>query len=141
MCGGSETCEYKQHLEKNKIYHKEYYNNNKDKIKKTLQEYYQDNKEHIKEIQKLYKLNNKDNLQKFYNEKHTCDCGGKYTSTNKSRHILSKKHIAWMNKSNGQGISEADKEHIREDDKEADTEAMDETTCSSIIVANTGSKE
>lgn len=64
---------------------KEYYEKNKDKIK----EYRKKNDDKIKEQQKEYRIKNADNLKK----KHKCDCGGRYTTENKSRHFKSKKHI------------------------------------------------
>lgn len=35
------------------------------------------------------------NIDKI-NEKHRCDCGGRYTMTNKSVHLKSKKHRKWQ---------------------------------------------
>ena len=72
--------------------HKEYYENNKEQRKEQTKEYYETNKEVIKEQQKEYKENNKNKI----NEKFTCECGGRYTHINKSKHSKSKKHIAFI---------------------------------------------
>jgi hypothetical protein len=72
---------------------KEYYEDNKDKIKK----YYEDNKDKIQEIQKQYREDNKDKLQQYKNEKHHCVCGGKYTTSSKAKHFKTKRHLKYTN--------------------------------------------
>ena len=47
-----------------------------------------DNKDKIKQ----YRIDNKDKL----NQKINCECGGKYTSSHKSRHEKSKKHLLYV---------------------------------------------
>ena len=75
---------------KNKIddYHKDYYNDNKEKLIKSQKEYYNDNKEKAKD----YYIRNKEKLE----EKFVCQCGGKYTHTNKSIHIRTIKHLNFL---------------------------------------------
>ena len=69
---------------------KEYYQDNKDKIK----EYYQTNKDKIKEYYKVYYVEkNKDKLK----EKVTCGCGCSINKNNILRHKKSKKHLDLMN--------------------------------------------
>tara|TARA_R110000796_G_scaffold17253_2_gene53298 strand:+ start:107 stop:712 length:606 start_codon:yes stop_codon:yes gene_type:complete len=78
----------KEYYETNKEHYKEYYQTNKEQKK----EYYETNKEHIKEYIKEYKELNKDAL----NEKFICECGGKYTHRNISRHLKTKKHMKFI---------------------------------------------
>ena len=59
-------------------YHKEYYNDNKEKLKKRQNEYYEQNKDKM-------------------NRKFNCECGGQYTCANKSKHYKSKKHQEYIN--------------------------------------------
>jgi hypothetical protein len=77
-----------QRLERDRERCKEYYENNKEKLK----DYYETNKEHIKETTKTYRDNNKEQRNKKFN----CECGGKYTFSNKSQHeksIIHKNYI------------------------------------------------
>ena len=67
--------------EYNKEYKKEYYQKNKDLLCLKFKEYY-----------KEYYQNNKAKL----NEKFICYCGGCFTKKNKSNHIKSKKHQAYL---------------------------------------------
>jgi len=64
-------------IEQIKTYQKEYYQDNLEQMKAYRKEYYQDNVEQIKAQQK---------------QKHTCNCGGKYTHANKLSHFKSEKH-------------------------------------------------
>ena len=98
---------------------KEYYQDNKDKIK----EYYQDNKEKILEYNKQYKLDNKDEIKQYkldnkdkiaeqgkqyYQDnreknkiKIDCQCGGCYTYGHRKRHERTKKHITHIHNQEG----------------------------------------
>tara|TARA_R110000823_G_scaffold186069_3_gene318439 strand:- start:2728 stop:3069 length:342 start_codon:yes stop_codon:yes gene_type:complete len=67
---------------------KEWRDNNKASIAIKNKEYHQNNKESIAIKKKEYRQNNKESLNKKFN----CECGGKYTHTNKSTHLRSKKH-------------------------------------------------
>lgn len=62
-------------------YDAKYRKNNIDMIKKADAEYYQ---------------NNKAKINKKQSEKHSCQCGGKYTTTNKASHIKSLKHQGYL---------------------------------------------
>ena len=86
----------KEYYEINKDKIKEYRENNKDKRK----EYYQENKDKIKEKTKKYKEKNKEHIKEINKQKINCDCGGKYTHTNKASHMKTKKHIDYINKNN-----------------------------------------
>jgi len=94
MCGDSENCNY---LEKVKHYRKEYYKKNKEKLNKITNDYYANNKEHLQELQKNYRITNGETIKTKRNQKYNCECGGKYTFTNKSRHMISKIHLKWSN--------------------------------------------
>lgn len=57
------------------------------------------------EYMKAYREKNKDKIleynKKYFsvhnpNEKFNCDCGGKYSRANKSKHILSNKHLKFL---------------------------------------------
>jgi len=71
---------------------KEYREQNKEKIK----EYYEDNKEHISERKKEWYQANKEKIEGSRKQKIVCECGSEVTKTNLSRHLKSKKHIAWV---------------------------------------------
>jgi len=105
---------------------KEYYEDNKDKIKKQNKEYREDNKEKLKKQKKEYRENNKEKIQEYerewreenkeklqeyireyreangeairkkQREKFNCDCGGSYTVSNKTFHLKTKKHIKFI---------------------------------------------
>ena len=62
-----------------KEYKKEWYEENRVKLRAQHREYYGNNAEKVKARQ---------------NEKHQCECGGKFTHVNKARHFRSKKHQA-----------------------------------------------
>ena len=47
--------------------------------------------------QKEYRQNNKEAIKQKANEKFSCECGGCYTTTNKARHIKTKKHLNFIN--------------------------------------------
>ena len=98
---------HKERYEKNKETIKEKYENNKEEIAKKNKERYENNKEEIAKKRKENYEDHKEEIlkkQKIYNEKHKveilekqrekfkCDCGGKYTKSNKTKHLNSKKH-------------------------------------------------
>lgn len=57
--------------------------------RRKMREYYHANKEKIRANQKKYE-------QTVGAEKHDCECGGSYTTKNKSKHLASKKHKAFV---------------------------------------------
>jgi hypothetical protein len=71
---------------------KEYREDNKDVLNQKRKQYNQDNKDKIKIYQKEYREDNKDTL----NQKHICECGGKFTKKYKSIHLKTNKHIEFM---------------------------------------------
>jgi len=79
-----------------KEYRKNYYQNNKDHIKQLNLEKYHSNKDLRTEQVKEYYSRNRDNILEKKNTKCLCECGGRFTNTNKSMHFKSKKHIAYL---------------------------------------------
>ena len=72
-----------------KEYRKEY-------MKEYMKEYYDYNKNNILEKRKKYYENNKNKISKIRNAKFDCNCGGKYTHTQKARHNKSIKHRTYI---------------------------------------------
>ena len=68
---------------------KQYYINNKDKIK----QYQIDNKDKLAEYLKQYYIDNKNKLLEKKKEKIICECGTESTKNSISQHRKSKKHI------------------------------------------------
>jgi hypothetical protein len=82
--------EKKQNL---KELHKNYYENNIEILKEKHKEYYENNKEILKMKNKTYTQNNIEKVNKRTKEKLNCECGGKFTYSNKAVHLKSKKHL------------------------------------------------
>lgn len=53
--------------------------------------------ENIEEAKRTYDFVQKPYIQKDYNEKMTCECGGTTLKREYKRHCLSKKHTLWIN--------------------------------------------
>ncbi len=73
-------------------YKKQWYQDNKDKINEKHKQYRIDNADKIKQ----YRLDNKEQIKEKKNQKHNCECGGRYTSTGKSKHLKTKLHQAFI---------------------------------------------
>ena len=82
----------KAYYDKNKDKSKAYYDKNKDKLKEYGNNYYVQNKDVMDKKHKDYYIRNRDNL----NEKHKCLCGGCFTTTHKSAHFKTKKHLKYI---------------------------------------------
>jgi len=65
---------------------------NKIVVGRTDKEYYENNKHKIKEYKKEYYQKNKHKL----NEMFECECGGKFTYSSKARHMRSIKHQKYL---------------------------------------------
>jgi len=63
---------------------------------RTKDEWTSDNKEYMQQYQTQYKIENKERIKAIKNQKYDCECGGKFTHTNKTQHLSSKKHIKYM---------------------------------------------
>ena len=70
------------------VRNKEYYEINKEEIKKEQKKYYENNKEK----KQLYYENNKEIINFKRKEKITCNCGSLVNKTDLKRHLTSKKH-------------------------------------------------
>jgi len=46
---------------------------------------------------KKYTLENIDKIKEYRQTKNVCNCGGKYTNSDRSKHCKTKKHIKWQN--------------------------------------------
>jgi gas vesicle protein len=101
--------EYRQqHKEEIKEHQKEYYQEHKDELNEKSKEYHQQHKEEIKEKVKKYQEYHKEELKQYQKEyhqqhkeeikqKHTCECGGKYTMKHKQQHFKTTKHLNYIN--------------------------------------------
>lgn len=78
----------------------EHYIDNKDKIKEIQKQYYTDNKEIKKQYNEQYYDDNKEKILAKLNCKYICQCGGKYTQVNKTRHLKSNKHQKYLTSQN-----------------------------------------
>jgi hypothetical protein len=83
---------YHANFEQIKAKQREFYYANAEQLKTKSKKYRQDNSELIKTQKKKYRQANVEQLKTKQNQKHTCDCGGRYTQCNKAAHFRSKKH-------------------------------------------------
>jgi hypothetical protein len=94
--------EYNAEMNTNKAFHNkqeyniEYWILNKEKIKIKKKNYYETNKEEFSQRKKEWYKKNKEAVLQKLNEKYNCVCGGCYTHGNKSKHIKTKKHLAFV---------------------------------------------
>ena len=63
---------------------------------RTPSEYRQDNIEHIKERGKKHREEHSGEIKQFQQQKHNCECGGKYTPCSKLKHMRTIKHVKFM---------------------------------------------
>jgi hypothetical protein len=75
---------------------KEWYEDNKEKIKIQKKEYRESNKDKIEIQKKEYRKTNKDKIAKLTQKKYNCECGGKYRHQNKSHHLKTNKHQKYI---------------------------------------------
>ena len=75
-------------------YQIEYNHNHKDELKERNKNYYLSHREKMIDKANRYKELNKDKLC----EKIICECGGKFLFVGKSKHLLTKKHISFVEK-------------------------------------------
>jgi len=71
---------------------RDYYEKNKDKIKKQVSDQYEKKREEKLKQVKEYREKNKESLNVRAKERLLCECGGRYTRGNKSTHMKSRKH-------------------------------------------------
>ena len=82
--------------------HQEWEEKNKEEIKERKKQYYKENKEHILERTNQYKNNIKDKILKNFN----CQCGGKYTNSNKINHCKTQRHLNFTRLPNAEVIND-----------------------------------
>ena len=70
----------------------EYRQANREQLLERSAEYYQANLERITERHAEYYQTHRERIL----EKHTCQCGGRYVTSCKSRHSKSKRHVNWL---------------------------------------------
>ena len=88
--------EYREaHKEHNKEYNKEYREVNKEKMVEYQKEWREANKEKLVEYQKEYKEAHKEKMAEKMAEKFDCECGGKFTLSNRARHLKLIKHLKY----------------------------------------------
>ena len=75
----------------------EYRQEHRDYYKDYNKQYYQEHKEEILEYQQKYRQEHRDELKRKANQKIDCECGGKFTLSNKSLHLKTKKHQKYLN--------------------------------------------
>jgi hypothetical protein len=86
---------YENNKEKIKDYGKDYKENNKDKIKEQNNQYRENNKEKIKEQRKQYRKNNREKINEKINEKIKCEiCNSMVCRGNLLRHQRTKKCLS-----------------------------------------------
>lgn len=74
----------------------EYRQDYKIKLAEQGKKYYESHKEEMNEHKKEYWKKNKLILNEKQKEHYDCECGGKYTYSNKQRHLNSKKHKNYL---------------------------------------------
>ena len=71
-----------------------------DEMKQYKKDYYKNyneiHKESIIKYHKQYREINKDKIKQNKNEKHECECGGRYSTCHKSEHFKTKKHLKYI---------------------------------------------
>lgn len=103
---------YENNKNKKLEYAKEYYKNNKDQLLQKSKEHYETDKDHILEKRKEYYEANKTQIKQYYQvnkdqirkretQQFVCECGSSLTQNSKGRHYKTKKHLDFINFSNG----------------------------------------
>jgi hypothetical protein len=63
---------------------------------RTDAQYRADHREHRLDYAATYRADHKEKIKKQKLEKHTCECGGRYITAHKSRHVKTAHHITWL---------------------------------------------
>lgn len=87
------------HQNEIKEYKKRWQEENKQEISAKRKEYCEKNKEKVQQSQKLSFEKNKETILAKRNEIVECECGNSYRRSNKHRHIKTKLHLSYANKS------------------------------------------
>jgi len=73
-------------------YNKQWYQEHKEERLEYKKQWYQEHKEESKQ----YHQDNKEKIHTYKNQKFECECGGKYTQSNKARHEKTIKHQTYL---------------------------------------------
>ena len=68
-----------------------------EQMKEYHKEYYENNTEKITQYKKEYRENNTEKIKEWVKTKCNCECGGRYTNAHKSQHFKSIKHQKYLN--------------------------------------------
>jgi hypothetical protein len=79
-------------VEQIKVYMKQYNKDNAEQIKDQQKQYREANAENIKAQTKQYRRDNAEKIKLKAKAKYECPCGGKYTQSNRGRHLKSNPH-------------------------------------------------
>jgi hypothetical protein len=91
------TKQYREeHKEEIKTRTSQWYKINKKERQEYSKKYVQDHKEERHEYSKKFHQENKDKIHTYKNQKFGCECGGKYTQSNKEQHKRSIKHQTYL---------------------------------------------
>jgi hypothetical protein len=85
--------EHKEELKKKQL---QWCQKHKEGIKEKKSQYREEHKERFKEYEAQYHIDNKEKIHKYKNQKFECECGGRYTQSNKECHKKSKKHQIYL---------------------------------------------
>ena len=80
-----------------KEYHQIYRNQHKDENIEYCKTYRENNKQKLKDKRTIYVAKNIDKIKEYKQTKNVCNCGGKYTNSDRSKHFKTKIHIKWQN--------------------------------------------
>jgi hypothetical protein len=81
-----------KNTDKTKQYKTEYYASNKDTVLERVKQWAENNTEKVHISKRKYWENNKEKI----NQKHNCECNGKYTNSGKSQHMKTARHKTYM---------------------------------------------
>lgn len=91
-----ETCNVNDRYKRERYYVDNFVCVNNRVPDRTQKEYYEQNKEQKLQRMKEYREQNKEQLLQKSKEQFECPCGGRYTRYHKSRHLKSKKHQDYL---------------------------------------------
>ena len=80
-----------------KEYHQIYRDQHKDKNIEYSKIYRENNKQKLKDKRIIYAAKNIEKIKEHKQTKNVCNCGGKYTNSDRPKHYRTKIHIKWQN--------------------------------------------
>lgn len=89
----------KKHYEKNKdnilLKQKQNYEKNREEVLLRCKIYRDNHQDQKRQTDKAYREKNREKIRQVDNEKNECPCGGRYSRTNKIKHMRTTKHQEW----------------------------------------------